>query len=294
MQIPRFEYFAPKTVADACALLSEHSGQARVLAGGTDLLVKMKQRREIPQYVINLKTIPDLDYIRYDDEQGLRLGALVTMQSIKTATIIKRKYSILSQAAAGESTVAIRNRATLGGNLANASPAADTSPALMALDAKMVIARRGGQRIVALEDFFLGPGQTVLGDNEIITEVRVPSLPPRSGGVYLKHSFRQADIAIVGVAAVVILDEESCRDIRIVLGAVGPTPIRAKKAETLLMGQIPTEELIASAAQTASEEARPIDDIRGYAQYRAEMVNTLTKQAITEAIGLAKSGGYLR
>jgi carbon-monoxide dehydrogenase medium subunit len=294
MQIPQFEYFAPKTTKDACAFLSEHSGQAHMLAGGTDLLVKMKQRRIVPQYVINLKTIPNLDYIHYDDEQGLQIGALATIQLIKNSTIIRRKYNTLSQAAAAESTVQIRNRATIGGNLANASPAADTAPVLMALGAKVVITSSGGERTVALDDFFTGPGQTVLQADEIITEVQVPNLSPQSGGVYLKHSLRRADIAIVGVAVVITLDGESCQDIKIALGAVAPTPIRARKAEALLRGQTLTEELIERAAQTAAEEARPIDDIRGYAEYRAKVVKDLTKEAIKQAAGQAKSGGASR
>ena len=192
VHLPKFEYFAPKTIEEACSLLSRHSGQARVLAGGTDLLVKMKQRKITPRYVINLKTIPDLDYIRYDDTDGLRMGTLVTIQSIKTSTIIRRKYEILNQAASGESTVQIRNRATIGGNLANASPAADGPVSLIALGAKVTIAKLGGERTVVLEDFFTGPGQTLLQAGEILTEIQVPSPSPRSGGVYLKHSIRRS------------------------------------------------------------------------------------------------------
>lgn len=234
MHLPQFEYFAPKTVEEACSLLTRYSGQAHVLAGGTDLLVRMKQRKITPRFVINLKTIPDLDYIRYDETEGLRMGALVTIQSIKTSTIIRRKYNILNQAASGESTVQIRNQATIGGNLANASPAADGPVSLIALGAKVIIARTGGERAVVLEDFFTGPGQTLLQAGEIITEIQVPSPSPQSGGVYLKHSIRGADIAIVGVGVVVTLDGESCKDIKIALGAVAPTPIRARKAEDLL------------------------------------------------------------
>lgn len=290
MSLPQFDYFTPKSIEEACSLLSKHSVQACVLAGGTDLLVKMKHRQITPRYVINLKTIPELDYISYEDKEGLRIGALATIQSIKTSTTIKRKYGMLNQAAGAESTVQVRNRATIAGNVANASPAADAPTALIALGAKVKIVRLSGERTVALEDFFVGPGQTVLQDGDIITEIQVPSLPPRSGGVYLKHSIRGADIAIVGVAVTVTLDEESCNDIKIVLGAVAPTPIRARRAEELVRGRALTKELIGIVAQTASEEARPIDDIRGYAEYRTKMVNVLTARAITQAIGQAKSG----
>jgi CO/xanthine dehydrogenase FAD-binding subunit len=291
MHLPPFEYFAPKTVEEACSLLTQYSGQAHVLAGGTDLLVKMKQRRITPRFVINLKTIPDLDYIRYDETEGLRMGALVTIQSIKTSTIIRRKYNILNQAASGESTVQIRNQATIGGNLANASPAADGPVSLIALGAKVTIARTGGERAVVLEDFFTGPGQTLLQPGEIITEIQVPSPSPQSGGVYLKHSIRGVDIAIVGVGVVITLDGESCKDIKIALGAVAPTPIRARRAEDLLRGKALTPKLVEEAAQIASKEARPISDIRGYAEYRTKVVKVLTEKAIKQAIAQAKSGG---
>lgn len=291
MLLPKFEYFAPKTMEEACSLLAKYKGEARVLAGGTDLLVQMKNREVTPRYLINIKNIPDLDYIRYDDKEGLRIGALTPIEALKTSTLIRRRFSILSQAAAVLGTVQIRNRGTIAGNLCNASPAAETAPALITLAAKARIAGVAGERAVALEDFFVGPGQTVLQAGEILTEIQVPNLPPRSGGAYLKHSIKRMDIAIVGVGVVITLNGEVCNDIKIALGAVASTPIRAKKAEEIIRGQGLDSELMERAAQIASEESRPIDDIHSYAQYRKQMVKVLAKEAMKQAGDEAKSGG---
>jgi CO/xanthine dehydrogenase FAD-binding subunit len=291
MHLPQFEYYAPKSVEEACSLLAKHKGHALPLAGGTDLLVKMKQRRVVPEYVINLKTIPDMDYITYDEKDGLRIGALTTIQSIKNSLVVKRNYKILHQAAGAESSVQIRNRATIGGNITNASPAADAPLALLVLGAQVVLAGLGGERQVFLENFSLGPGKNVLQPDEILREIRVPHPLPLSGGAYLKHALRQTDISIVAVAALLSMKGDLCEEARIGLGSVAPTAVRARKTEELLRGQKITEELIERATQTAREEARPIDDIRGYAEYRLRAVAMLTKNAIIQAVREAKYGG---
>jgi len=291
MLLPKFEYFAPNTIEEACSLLAKYKGEARALAGGTDLLVQMKNREVTPRYLINIKNIPDLDYIRYDDKEGLRIGALTTIEALKTSTLIRRRFGILSQAAAVLGTVQIRNRGTIAGNLCNASPAAETAPALITLAAKARIVGMAGERAVALEDFFISPGQTVLQAGEILTEIQVPNLPPRSGGAYLKHSIKRMDIAIVGVGVVITLNGEVCNDIKIALGAVASTPIRAKKAEEIIRGQGLDSELMERAAQIALEESRPIDDIHSYAQYRKQMVKVLAQEAMKQAGDEAKSGG---
>lgn len=291
MLLPKFEYFAPETMEETCSLLAKYKGEARVLAGGTDLLVQMKNREVTPRYLINIKHIPNLDYIRYDDKEGLRIGALTPIEALKTSTLIRRRFGILGQAAAVLGTVQIRNRGTIAGNLCNASPAAETAPALITLAAKARIVGVAGERAVALEDFFISPGQTVLQAGEIVTEIQVPNLPPRSGGAYLKHSIKRMDIAIVGVGVVITLNGEVCNDIKIALGAVASTPIRAKKAEEIIRGQGLDSELMERAAQIASEESRPIDDIHSYAQYRKQMVKVLAKEAMKQAGDEAKSGG---
>jgi carbon-monoxide dehydrogenase medium subunit len=291
MHLPQFAYYAPKSLEEACSLLAKHKGSALPLAGGTDLLVKMKQRRIVPRYIVNLKAIPDMDYISYDESDGLRIGALATIQSLKNSVTVKRHCMILAQAAGVESSIQIRNVATLGGNIANASPAADAPLALIDLGASVVLTRAGSQREVPLENFFVGPGQTVLQPGEIISEIHVPPLRARTGGAYLKHAMRRTDIAIVSVAVVIRLGGDVCDNAKIALGSVAPTAFRAKKAEQLLTGKRITGELAGKAAQAAMEESRPIDDIRGYAEYRAKMVLDITKQAIMQALHDARLGG---
>lgn len=291
MRLPHFEYVTPGTLDEACSLLAEHPKEALALAGGTDLLVKMKQRRIVPRYLVNLRTISGMDFITYDENDGLRIGALTTIQSLKNSVTVKRHYKILAQAAGVESSVQIRNVATLGGNIANASPAADAPLALIVLGASLVLARSGGQREVLLEDFFVGPGKTVLQAGEIIREIHVPPLPLRTGGAYLKHAMRRTDIAIVSAAVVLTLADDLCNDIKIGLGSVAPTAFRARKAEGLLAGKKITEELADAAARAAVDESRPIDDIRGYAEYRAKTVLGITKQAIMQALQDARLGG---
>ncbi len=291
MRLPRFEYVAPGTLKEACSFLAAHRGEAFPFAGGTDLLVKMKQRRIVPGFLVNLKHIPGMDSIEYDEDKGLRIGALATIQSLKNSVAIGRRFKVLAEAAAAESSVQIRNVATLGGNIANASPAADAPLALIVLGASAILTGPGGQREVLLEDFFLGPGKSVLQDGEIITEIRVPPPLARTGGIYLKHAIRRTDIAIVSVAAVIRVVEDVCGDARIALGSVAPTALRAKKAEDRLKGKKITEALAVEAARAAVEESSPIDDIRGYADYRAKTVLAMTKQAILEATRDARLGG---
>jgi carbon-monoxide dehydrogenase medium subunit len=292
MHLPQFEYVSPKSAEEACSFLARYQGGALPLAGGTDLLVKMKHRRVVPECLVNLKNIAGLDGIDYDEEKGLRIGALATIQSLKNSVIVKRRFKVLADAAGVESSVQIRNVATIGGNIANASPAADAPLALIALKASVVLTQSAGQREVPLEDFFLGPGKSVLQPGEIISKIRVPALQARTGGAYVKHAVRRTDIAIVSVAVVVRLAEKACEEARIALGSVAPTAIRAKRAEAIIEGREITDELAAEAARSAMEESRPIDDIRGYAEYRAKTVLEITKQAILEATQNARLGSY--
>jgi carbon-monoxide dehydrogenase medium subunit len=284
-------YYAPATIEEACSLLGKHGAESFPLAGGTDLLVKMKHRKIVPKVVVDLKRVAGMDVIAYDQDEGLRVGALATIQSLKNSVIVRRNCKMLAAAAGMESSVQIRNVATIGGNIANASPAADAPLALIALGASVVLARFGSTRRVLLEEFFKGPGKTVLKPGEIIREVIIPPLPPRSGGAYLKHALRRTDIAIVSAAVFVELDGDTCRDIRIALGSVAPTSFRAKSAEGALMGKEISAGLAEEAAQAAMEESRPIDDIRGYAEYRAKIVHDITKQAVMEAVQDARLGG---
>jgi len=284
------KYFAPRTTEEACDLLSRYKDEARIICGGTDLVVRMKHGEISPKYIINIGNIAEQDYITYDDKRGLSLGALATINSIMSAPVIREKFGILAQATSQLGTRQIRNRATIGGNLCNAASSAETAPPLIVLGARAKIVGSGGQRTVAMESFFTGPRQTTLKADEILVEIQVPNLP-RSGGVYLKHTIRKAlDLAIVGVAVLVTMVGDTINDVKIALGAVAPTPIRAKKAEEILKGQRIDDDLLEKAGQAASDESRPIDDVRASADYRRKMVNVLVRRAIKQAVAQVKAG----
>jgi CO/xanthine dehydrogenase FAD-binding subunit len=285
-RLPKFEYLVPNTMDEALSLLSQHKGRAKVIAGGTDLVPKLKRREiQAPQCIIDLKGIPDLDYIKYDEGGGLRLGALVTIHAVEASPVVQERFGVLFQAVRGMASTQVRNRGTVAGNLCNAVPSADTAPALLILEASLKLAGPEGERMVNVGDFFTGPNETVLTDEEILQEIQVPSLPAHSGGSYQKLTPRRAmDLAVVGVAAVVVAEDGVCNDIRIALGAVAPTPMRARRAEDIVRGQKLTDQVMDRAAQIASEECRPISDHRASAQYRCDMVEVLTKRAIQQAI----------
>ena len=283
----RFEYLKPATTEEAISLLSKYNGKAKLIAGGTDLVTQMRQKQLRPQYVVDITGISGLDHIDYDDKQGLRIGALTPIRSLEMSAELQQRYPAISQAASQLGSVAIRNVATLGGNLCNAAPSAETAPSFIALSVKARIAGPDGERIVSLEDFFTGPGSTVLKTGDLLVEIQVPPPSPQTKGVYLKHGIRGAiDLAIVGVAVILTMDAKSevCQDINIVLGAVAPTPMRARNAEEMIRGKRIDEALISKSAQAASEESRPISDVRASAQYRKEMVAVFTRRALREAI----------
>jgi len=285
-RLPKFNYLAPATLDEALSLLARYKGRAKVIAGGTDFVPKLK-RREIgaPEHVIDLKAIPGLDNIKYD-VSGLSLGALVTIGAVETSAIIGEKFGVLAQAAQSMASPQVRNRGTIAGNICNAVPSADSAPPLLTLGAKLKLISLKGERIVGIEDFFTGPNQTAIANDEILEEIHIPHPPPNSQGIYLKLTPRRAmDLAIVGVAVVVTAQDGVCKDIRIALGAVAPTPIRARKAEAVLKGKKFDEEIIEKAAQTAAGQSKPIDDHRASAEYRRDMVEVLVKRAIKQAIG---------
>lgn len=283
------KYVTPGSVEEAISLLSHYGEKARFVSGGTDFLMQLKQGEAVPEYLIRLGEIRDLDFIKYDEMKGLRIGALTKIVDVANSSLIKSKFGILAQAAGMFGTPAIRNQATLGGNLCNAAPSADTAPPLLVLGAKAKTAGLEGEKLVPLEDFFVGPGQTILGPDHLLIEIQIPILTPHSGGAYLKQKRRQgADLAVVGVAALAVMEGEILKDAKIALGAVAPTPIRAKKAEAILTGKKVNQTLLEKCGQAASDEAKPIDDIRGSADYRRELVAVLAKRAMTQAIQQAE------
>ena len=281
-RLPKFEYLAPKTVEEACSLLQEHKGKAKAMAGGTDLLPKMKQRRIVPRYLIGLRGIPDLDDIVYSEAEGLRIGALATHQSIVDSPVINEKFGLLATACHKVGTPQIRNMGTIGGNICNAGPSQDAIPPLLALDAKLKLVGLQGERIIPLEDFLSGPFETVLDEAELLTEVQVPTPPPRSAGCYQwLTKITTGDETLVGVAALVVLDSgDILSDIRIALCSVAPTPIRARRAEEVLRGKRIEGGLVEEAAQVAAAETMP----RSRADYRRKMTTVLVKRAISEVL----------
>ena len=287
-----FDYYQPSTLQEASRLLKENGPGGRFLAGGTDLVIAMKEKGLLPNYIVDLKRLPGLSGIRENSDGSISLGALTTLHEIETSPLINKKYPFLAQSAAEVGSIQIRNRATIGGNMANASPSADTSPALMALDAATTIASDSGTRKIAAEEFFKGPGQNAMNADEILTEITLPKTSANLVGEYIKFSPREMmDLAYVGVAIVYNLtSDKKCTGVRIVLGAVAPTPIRATRAEAVLEGQVLSEALAERAGQIAAEEAKPISDVRSSADYRRAMVGTMTKRALLNAaVGPAKS-----
>lgn len=285
-RLPKFTYHCPKTLAEATELLSKYGKKGKVMAGGTDLLVSMKKRKNVPEHIINIKGIEGLEGIHFDGTQGLRIGGLTTIGELERSEILREKSPILWDAVHVMAAPQIRNLGTIGGNLCSAVPSADTAPPLMASGASVTLMGSGGERKVMVEDFFEGPGESVLRTDEILIEVLIPNHAQNSGGAYIKLMRRNAmDLALVGVAAHLRLDgdKKACEGVRIVLGAVGPTPLRAPKAEEILFGNEISEDIASEAGEAASQEARPISDIRATEQYRREMIRVLTKRALMEA-----------
>jgi len=287
-----FEFYQPATLGEASRLLRENGPGGRFLAGGTDLVIAMKEKGLLPKYIVDLKRVPGLSGIRENNDGTITIGALSTMYVIETSPVITKKYPFLAQSAAEVGSIQIRNRATIGGNMANATPSADVAPSLIALNATAKIVSTSGERTVPMEEFFRGPGQNAMNADEILTEITIPRTGPQLAGEYIKFSPRDMmDLAYIGVAvAYNLANDKKCSGVRIVLGAVAPTPIRAKNSEALLEGKVLTEELATQVGDEAARESKPISDVRSSADYRRAMVAVMTKRAILNApVGPAKS-----
>jgi aerobic carbon-monoxide dehydrogenase medium subunit len=286
----RFAYREAQTVQEAVDILSHEEG-GRIIAGATDVLIRWRQGLWKPQYVLNIKRIPGLDAVSYSPETGLSLGTLVTIRTLERHALVRHHYPALAQAATAFAGVQIRNLATVGGNACNASPAGDTLPALLAYGAVCRLVSPAGERFVSLQQFFQGPGMTTLQPAELLVELCLPPLPPRTGALYIKHSPRATmDIASVGVASVVSLGAQNsiCQDVKITLGAVAPTVVRAQTAEAILQGGPVDAARIQQAAQAALEDARPIDDIRGTAAHRRAVIAPLVRRTLHYAVQMAQ------
>ena len=290
--LPKFEFLSPKSIEEAISLLAKHGPEAKLIAGGTDLVSEMRWGEWRPQYVLSLSQIPDLDEIQFDKTAGLRMGAACTIGEIERSKVIKEYYPLLAQAASVLGSMEIRNRATVGGNLCTAAPSADMPPSLLVHGAKAVIATKKGEKVVALEDFFTGPKKTILNHDEILVRLEMPPVEPNSAGEYIKFGRRNAmEIAMIGVAALITLEDgnDTCKTARLAFATAAPTPIRAKEAEKILNGKKLIQETIDQAAESASREASPRTSWRTTEEYRRDLIRVLTRRAIKKALDKLKS-----
>jgi carbon-monoxide dehydrogenase medium subunit len=284
-QLPKFNYFSPASLAEAFKLVKAYPGRARFLAGGTDLLVKMKKRAASPDIVLDLNNISELSFIEVTDGK-LRIGGLTTLEVIGESTVVRERTPALAEAISVLAAPQIRNRATIAGNLCNASPAADTATPLLALDASVKLLSPDGERTVPVSQFFLGPEQTVIKADEILVEVIIPE----QGGAstFIKLGRRKAfTLSVASVAASARVKDGKFEEVRVALGAVAPTPMRVNQTEDALKGKEVDEENIEKAAQMVKEQCCPITDVRASAEYRTEMAYVLTKRALNK-VGLGK------
>jgi len=285
--IGRFAYHRPKSLEQALSLLQRYGDKSAILAGGTDLLVELKRGLRRPSQVIDVKEIRELTCLEKTSDGELRLGALVNLQGLSSAGVLQGGWNLLAQAASKVGSWQVRNRGTLGGNICHASPSGDTLSPLLCLEAKLNMVSPRGKRTMAIEDFFWGPGETALESEELLTEVILPRLPDGAKGVYKKFSLRRAmDLAMVGVAVLAWGGPDARRfdGVRIGLGAVGPKPIRARRAEEALKGVEITKAVLGKAADLAVEETTPISDVRGADWYRREMTKHLVEEGFREIL----------
>ena len=286
MYLPDFDYYLPQTLKEACLTLARLGGEAKVLAGGTDLLPQMKNEVIAPGALVSLKEIKGLNGIAYVRDRGVVIGAKATQNDLANSLLLQERYPSVSEAAHSMANNQIRNQGTIGGNLVSAVPSADLPPILIALDASITLTGPHETRTIPLEKFFVGPRCSVISSDEILTEIVIP-VQATTGSAYLKFGLRRSGaLAVVGVAANVIADGIYVKGVRIVLAAVAPTPARAWEAEQLLTGNAVTEALLEDVGRAAAKECRPISDIRGSEEYRRDMVRVFTKRALCKALKL--------
>ncbi|MFC1995471.1 FAD binding domain-containing protein [Chloroflexota bacterium] len=277
------EFLEPKTLEEACSLLSKHKEAAKLIAGGQSLRPIMRHRLIAPKYLINLKGLSELDYIK-ELSGELRIGAITTHRTVETSTVINQKFPILAEMERSLGSVQIRNWGTIGGSLAHADPSGDPAPVLIAIGAKVKVVSTKDERELPLENFLTGYYETALESDEILKEITIPYLPPNSGSAYLKEVIRAGDIGIATVAAIITLNsKQEVKEAKFVLGAQGTPPIRATQAERAATGKRvgdSTEDV----AEAAAKEARPQTDILGSVEYKLDMVKSLIKRAISLSI----------
>ena len=276
-----FEYLAATTVEEALELLAQHKDDDyKIVAGGQSLNTAMKHRLIAPAYIIDIKGLSELDYIKFDEKAGLKIGALATHRSLEKSEIVRKKYSVLCEMEENVASVETRNWGTVVGDLCNADPAADPAPPLIALDAKFTVASKDEERTVDAEEFAVDYFETTVQPGEMATGIQIPVLPPNTGVYFTKYSQIHGDYALASVAVLITLDnkKDACTNARIGFAGVGPKPVRARKAEEVLKGKKVTEALLAEAAEVAKTEISPVSGIEGSADYKRELAGTLLKR----------------
>lgn len=289
--IADFEYFAPKTVKVALSLLSQYREGAKIIAGGQSMLVIMKQGLFTPEYLIDIKGVSALDYIKYDEGKGLRIGALTIHRTIEKSPVIQKHFGVLSEMERNLATIQTRNWGTIGGNLCHGDPAGDPAPVLIALNAKLKLDSSVGERIIDMEEFPKDYLEVDLQSGEMLTEIQVPTPPAHTGTAYEKLMVMKGDMGIIGAAVSITLSGRDgvCKDARIALSNAASVPLRVKEAEKVLVGKTINDNLLTKAGEVASTEASLPVDVHGSAEYRREMVKVFVKRVARMALERAKA-----
>jgi len=283
-----FTYLQPGSVKEALAMLAEHKDECKIICGGQSLLIVMRQGLVQVEYLIDIKGLNELSYIKYDDKGGLKIGATTTHRAIEKSDVIAKKYPVLTDMEEKLASIQVRNWGTIGGNLAHADSAGDPAPVLTALGATVKVGSAKGERTIPLEEFYTDLFETAMEPGEIILEVQVPAPAAKSATAYKKFNLLESDQGIVAVAVSITLDGDTCKDARVVLGNAAPTSVRAKKAESVLVGKKLTDALFEKAGEAASEECEPVGDIHASEEYRRHLVGVLTKRMAKAAFEQAK------
>jgi CO/xanthine dehydrogenase FAD-binding subunit len=289
MKPASFKYFCPRGLDEALALVAEHGGDAKPLAGGQSLIPAMNFRLATPAALVDLNRLDELSYIDVDGGD-LRIGGMTRQRAVERSPLIARLAPLLAETMPSIAHPAIRSRGTIGGSLAHADPAAELPAVMLALDATVVVRSARGRRAIAASDFFTGLFSTAIEPGELLTEIRIPSATERRGFAFREISRRHGDFALAGVAASVTVDErDCCRDARIALLSVGDRPVLADQARTVLLGQMPTDAALRAAAAAAAADIDPPSDIHASAKYRRQLVNVLTRRALEQAFLRARA-----
>lgn len=285
-----FNYLRPGTVKEAFAMLKEHKDDYKVIGGGQSLLIVMRQGLVTPEYLIDIKGLSELDYIKYDDATGLKLGATTTHREIEFSDIIAQKYPVLVDMERHLASIQVRNWGTIGGNIAHADSAGDPAPVLIALDAIVKIGGPDGERTMPLEEFYTDLFETALDHGEIVLEIQVPPPKPKTATCYKKFNLLESDQGICAVAVTISLDADgTCKDARVVLGNGAPTNVRAKTAEQALIGKKLDDAVFAAAGEAAAEDSQPVSDIHASEDYRRHLISVLTKRMAKAAFAQAQT-----